>query len=64
VDNAASTYHGVMDGPPLPEPEEPLDPQDRIGILQLLALGRTERLQYLLDELDFDKAVERKPRHD
>jgi len=33
------------------------DEQDRISILQLLTLSPTERLQYMLDELEFDRAV-------
>lgn len=35
-----------------------LDEEDRVTILQLLTLSPTERLQYLLDELAFDDAVE------
>ena len=38
-------------------PTAALDEQDRISILQLLTLSPTERLQYLLDELEFDEAT-------
>ncbi len=34
-----------------------LDEQDRVSILQLLTLSPSERLQYMLDELEFDDAV-------
>ena len=34
-----------------------LDEQDRVAILQLLTLSPSQRLQYMLDELDFDAAT-------
>ena len=34
-----------------------LDAEDQISILQLLTLSPSDRLQYLLDEIEFDEAT-------
>ena len=53
---APATYHDAMTTDQ-PAVVAVTDEQDRISILQLLTLSPTERLQYMLDELEFDRAV-------